>query len=79
MFNILIGMDDVTALTDLVQPSSSLKELEVGGTSFSGTAMAVNVAKELVKTVLSPSSLNAVEIWGCEYPLNDIDTIDVAW
>ena len=50
-------MDDVTALADLVQPSSSLKELEVGNSSLPGPYMAVNVAKELVKTVLSPIKL----------------------
>ena len=31
-----------------------------------------------MKTVFSPSSLNTVEIWGCEYPLDDIETISVS-
>ena len=35
------------------------------------------MAKQLVKTVLSSSSLNAVTIEDCEYPLDDIDTIGV--
>ena len=78
VYNISIGVDDVRALADLVQPSSSLKQLEVGESPLPGPPMAVNVAKELVKTVLSPSSLDTVTVWGCEYPLDDIETISVS-
>ena len=78
VYNISIGLDDVRALADLVQPSSSLKQLEVGESPLPGPPMAVNVAKELVKTVLSPSSLDTVTVWGCEYPLDDIETISVS-
>ena len=78
VYNISIGVDDVRALADLVQPSSSLKQLEVGESPLPGPPMAVNVAKELVKTVLSPSLLDTVTVWGCEYPLDDIETISVS-
>ena len=73
MTDIAIGMDDVAALTDLVKTSSSLRELTVGG-SLSGP-LAADVEKQLVRTVLLPSSLNIVTIRYCEYPLDDIETI----
>ena len=68
-----IGMDDVAALAGLLQSSSNLRELRVGGSY--GPPLAVDVANELVRTVLSPSSLNAVTVEGCEYPLDGIETI----
>ena len=52
MQRVVIGMDDLTALADLVQPSSSLRELDVGGCNLSS-----NVEQQLVRTVLAPSSL----------------------
>ena len=68
-----IGMDDVAALAGLVQPSSSLRDLKVGGSDESPPA--TYVAKQLVRTVLSPSSLDTVVIMGCKYPLDDIKII----
>ena len=73
MTHISIGMDDVATLADLVQPSSNLRELWVGGRY--GPPLATDVANQLVRTVLSPSSLNTVKIWDCEYPLDGIETI----
>ena len=71
--NIAIDMDIVAALAGLVQPSSSLRELVVGEIwEFTGS----QVKKQLVKTVLSPSSLNTVTILGhCPLRLDDIETI----
>ena len=75
MTHISIGMDDVAALAGLVQPSSSLRKLEVGGPGVSpGPPLATDVVNQLVRTVLSPSSLNTVTIWDCEY---GIETISV--
>ena len=76
MIYISIGMDDVAALAGLVQPSSSLRELEVGGPGvLHGPPLATDVVNQLVRTVLSPSSLNTVTIEGCKYPLDGIETI----
>ena len=76
MRSISIGMDDVVALAGLVHPSSSLRELEVGSSPRgSGPPLATDVVNQLVRTVLSPSSLNTVTIWDCEYPLDGIETI----
>ena len=72
MTNISIGTDDVAALAGLVWPSSSLRKLRVGG-----PPLATDVVNQLVRTVLSPSSLNAVTIWGFEHPLDGIETISV--
>ena len=60
MTNTSIGMDDVEALAGLVWPSSSLRELRVGGSH--GPPLAADVVNQLVRTVLSPSSLNTVTI-----------------
>ena len=73
MTNISIGMDDVAALAGLLQSSSNLRELRVGGSH--GPPLATDVVNQLVRTVLSPSSLNTVTIGGCEYPLDGIETI----
>ena len=73
MANISIGMDDVAALADLLRSSSNLRELRVGGSH--GPPLAVDVANQLVRTVLSPSSLNTVTTWGFEYPLDGIEII----
>ena len=70
---ISIGMDDVAALAGLVKLSSSLRKLVVGG-SWSGL-QAGEVANQLVKTVLLPSSLREVLIFGCEFPLDGIEAI----
>ena len=77
-----ILMDDVAALADLLQSSSSLRQLWVGGSYrpggsplSSGPPLAVDVVNQLVRTVLSPSSLITVVIRNCEYPLDDIETI----
>ena len=76
MTNISIDMNKVAALAGLVQPSSSLRELTVGGYPLtSEPSLAVDVEMQLVRTVLSPSSLNRVTIEGCEYPLDGIQTI----
>ena len=72
MTHISIGMDDVAALEGLVWPSSSLRKLRVGGSH--GPPLATDVVNQLVRTVLSPSSLNTVTILDCEYPLDGIET-----
>ena len=68
-----IGMDDLAALADLIQTSSSLRELEVGGCT-----LVADVVQQLLRTVLSPSSLNTVTIHGREHPLDGIETISVS-
>ena len=71
---ISIGMDDVAALAGLLQSSSSLRELGVGGFPYR-SALAADVVNQLVRTVLSPSSLNTVKIGAHGYPLDGIETI----
>ena len=50
-----------------------MRELEVGG-----LYLAADVANRLVRTVLSPSSLTTVLMYGCEYPLDGIETISTS-
>ena len=72
----IIGMDDVVALAGLLQSSSNLRELDVGGRYGScGPPLATDVVNQLVRTVLSPSSLNTVIIGGYKCPLDGIETI----
>ena len=81
---IAIDMDIVAALGGLLQSSSSLRELVVSEfESWKSTESQMiaesyltgsQVKKRLVRTVLSPSSLNTVIIVG-HYPLDDIETI----
>ena len=73
MTDVSIGMDDVAALAGFLQSSSNLGELKVGRSH--GPPLATDVVNLLVRTVLSPSSLHRVEIYGCEYPLDGIETI----
>ena len=73
MTDISIGMDDVAALAGLLQSSSNLRKLWFSGPH--GPPLATDVVNQLVRTVLSPSSLNRVTIEGCEYPLDGIETI----
>ena len=71
-----IGLGDVAALADLIQPSSTLRELGVGIPQSPDVHLG-DIVKLLVRTVLSHSSLNTVRIKGCKYPLDGIDTIGV--
>ena len=77
-----IGMTDVEALADLIQPSSSMRVLSVSSISFdsyerlsSHKRSAADARKQLVVTVLSPSSLNTVFMLESRYPLDFIETI----
>ena len=57
----IIGMDDVAALVGLLQSSSNLRILCVGGSP--GPPLATDVVNQLVRTVPSPSSLNSLNRW----------------
>ena len=77
-----IGMTDVEALADLIQPPSSMRVLSVSSISFesyerlsSHKPSAADARKQLVVTVLSPSSLNTVFMLDSRYPLDFIETI----
>ena len=79
MTYISIGMDNVAALAGLVQPSSNLRELKVGGPGvLHRPPLPTDVSNQLVKIVLSTSSLNTVTIKDCECPLDGIETISVS-
>ena len=77
MQHISIGMDDIAALAGFAQSSTTLREIWVGDSLFVQNApyLAADVANQLPRTVLSPSSLNTVIVQSCEYPLHDIETI----
>ena len=75
MHSITIGMDHVKALASLLQSSSNLKELAVGGSLLQPLDLEADVVKQLVKGVLAPSSLKTVTIRGCFYPLDYIEAI----
>ena len=60
MEEIKIGVEDVAALSHIVHPQSSFRELRVGVTRWT---LPPEVNKQLVRTVLSPSSLEIVYIF----------------
>ena len=73
MAGTVIGRDDVMALSEVVRPSGSLRELYIG--SFSD--MSPECVQQLVRMVLSPSSLErvVVRVPSSVSPLNHIETI----
>ena len=73
MDHIGIGRDDVMALSVVIQPSGSLRELEIG--SF--IDMSPECVHLLVRTALSPSSLREVRLWvpSSLSPLDYVETI----
>ena len=79
MHSINIGMTDVAALADLIQPSSSMKVLSVNSISFELYELLkssdADATKQLVMTVLSPSSLNTVFMLDSRNPLDFIESI----
>ena len=75
MEHVAMGTNDVAALAGLVQPSSNLRELRVVEKLIVPPLLAADAVGQLVRTVLSPSSLNVVAIQGSEYLLDGIETI----
>ena len=77
MQHISIGTDDIAALAGLAQSSTTLREIWVGDSLFVQNApcLAADVANQLARTVLLPSSLNRVIVEGSEHPLDGIETI----
>ena len=75
MNHIEIGTDDVAALSDLIQPSSSLRELIVGDDT-----LPPEVYQQLVRTVFSPSSLETLLFLTTDdaYPLEYIQSISAS-
>ena len=73
MVGTVIGKDDVMALSDVVQPSGSLRELFIG----SEIDMSTECVQQLVRMVLAPSSLRRLEVHVplSASPLNYIETI----
>ena len=69
---IVIGRDDVMALSEVVHTSGSLRELKIGSYD-----MAPECVPQLVRTVLSPSSLRDLIVWVplSASPLDHIDTV----
>ena len=69
---IVIGRDDVMALSEVVHTSGSLRELKIGS-----DVMAPECVTQLVRTVLSPSSLTDLIVWVplSASPLDHIDTV----
>ena len=72
MSNIVIGRDDVMALSEVVHTSGSLRKLKIGSYD-----MAPECVPQLVRTVLSPSSLTYLKVWvpPSASPLDHIDTV----
>ena len=62
MNGVTIGMDDVLALSKLIQSSSSLQILQVGGSYKNDGEMTIELDKELVRAVLLPSTLYTVQV-----------------
>ena len=69
----VIGRDDVMALSEVVLPSGSLRELNIG----SKKDVSPECVQQLVKSVLSPSSLSTLEVYvpSSVSPLDYIETI----
>ena len=72
----VIGRDDEMALSEVVRPSGSLRELDIGS-SRDNTRLPPECVQQLVRMVLSPSSLERVVVWvpSSVSPLNHIETI----
>ena len=72
MSGIVIGRDDVMALSEVVHTSGSLRELYIGSWH-----MAPECVPQLVRTVLSPSSLTDLIVYvpPSASPLDHIDTV----
>ena len=58
VFKVNLGLSDIRALSQLVRPAASLEELKIGDVEMSPECVAL-----MVETVLSPSSLERVELW----------------
>ena len=71
MWDTVIGRDDVMALSEVVQPSGSLRELTIG----SNRDMSPERVQQLVRMVLSPSSLSTLEVYVPVSVLHYIETI----
>ena len=73
MAGTVIGRDDIMALSEVVQPSGSLRELDID--SFSD--MSPECVQQLVRMVLSPSSLSTLVVCvpSSVSPLDYIETI----
>lgn len=74
---LVIGLDDVAALSDLIHSSNSLKRLSVGESYTRNITFPSEVFKQLMKVVLSPSSLETLYIRTnpSTLPLNQIEII----
>ena len=72
MDDTVIGRDDVVALFEVVQASGSLRELHIG----SYHDISLECVQQLVKMVLSPSSLERLRVWvpSSVSPLDYIDS-----
>ncbi len=63
MGRVPIGSDDVVSLSHLIRPSGSLKKLIIGDKH-----MQRDCVELLLKTVLSPSSLEHLTLWEVDFP-----------
>ena len=73
---ISIGMDDVAALADLIQPSSSLRELSVDGSNCGWKLLGPDIEQQLMKTVLQ-SSLQTLNLHVSKAAVLHLDSIKV--
>ena len=73
MVDTVVGRDDVMALPEVVKPSGNLRVLAIG----SYRDMSPECVPQLVRMVLSPSSLKTLQVYvlSSVSPLNDIETI----
>ena len=62
LVNINLGPDDINALSQLIEQSTNLKGLIIGNQDISNECVAL-----LIETVLSPASLNEVELWSLQF------------
>lgn len=74
---LVIGIDEVEALSDLIHSSNTLKRLAVGESYTRNITFPPEVLKHLMKAVLAPSSLETLYIRTnpSTFPLNHIETI----
>ena len=73
MRDTVISREDVRALFEVVQPSGRLRQLTIG----SDEDMSPVCVQQLVRMVLSPSSLDKLQVWvpSSVSPLDNIETI----
>ena len=72
MINVHIDLVDVNSLCQLIRPGSNLRKFKVGDETMTDECVA-----ELIKIVLSPSSLKELELWFSQWSSESANKFDL--